>query len=67
VFLNINNPADKRGLVFNQGDILRGVVKDVDASGMVRVLIQGRLIEAMAEAAVNSGQNLNLLVEEVQP
>ncbi|HOQ10436.1 MAG TPA: hypothetical protein PLG09_09965 [Syntrophomonadaceae bacterium] len=67
VFLNITSPGDKRGLVFNQGDILRGVVRDVDINGMVRVLIQGQLIEAMSEVKVNSGQDLNLLVEEVRP
>ncbi len=67
VFLNITNPADRRGLVINKGDILRGVVQEVDTNGLVRVLIQGRLIEAIAEAQVNNGQNLNLLVEEVRP
>lgn len=67
VFLNISNPADKRGLVINQGDILRGVVRDIDANGLVRVLIQGHLIEALAEARVESGQNLHFLVEDVRP
>ena len=68
VFLNINHPAaQQRGLVFNQGDILRGLVQDMNTSGMARVLIQGQLIEATAEAAVRPGQNLHLLVEEVQP
>ena len=68
VFLNINHPAaQQRGLVFNQGDILRGLVQDMNTSGMARVLIQGQLIEATAEAAVRPGQNLHLLVDEVQP
>lgn len=68
VFLNINHPAaQQRGMVFNQGDILRGLVQDINTAGMARVLIQGQLIEATAEAQVRPGQNLHLLVEEVQP
>lgn len=66
VFLNISNPAN-RELVFNQGEILRGLVKETDANGMVKLLIQGQFIEAMAEADVNPGQSLHLLVEEVRP
>ena len=67
VFLNLNNPAAQHTLVLTEGDILRGLVKDIDANGTVRVLIQGHLIEAIAEAKVSLGQNLHLLVEEVQP
>lgn len=67
VFLNLNNPAAQHGLVFNKGDILRGLVQDIDTNETVRVLIQGQLIEVFAEAKVTIGQNLHLLVEEVQP
>jgi hypothetical protein len=67
VLLKINHPAaQQRGLVFNQGDILRGLVQDTNTAGTARVLIQGQLIEATAEAQVRPGQNLHLLVEEVQ-
>lgn len=67
VFLNLNKPAAQNGLVFNKGDILRGLVQDMDANQTVRVLIQGQLIEATAEAKVTPGQNLHLLVEDLQP
>ena len=67
VFLNLNNPAAQHTLVLTEGDILRGLVKDMDANGTVRVLIQGQLIEATAGAKVTMGQNLHLLVEEVKP
>jgi ABC-type cobalamin/Fe3+-siderophores transport system ATPase subunit len=58
VFLNLNNPAAQHTLVLTEGDILRGLVKDIDANGTVRVLIQGHLIEALASVLVLNPQVL---------
>lgn len=66
VILNISSPAN-REIVFKQGEILRGVVQEIGKDGAALILINGQIMEATAEAEIQPGQLLRLLVEEVRP
>lgn len=66
VILNISSPAN-REIVFKQGEILRGVVQEIGKDGASLLLINGQIMEATAEAEIQPGQLLQLLVEEVRP
>lgn len=63
MMLNISTPQDQ-GLSLTKGEILKGVVQDIKANGLVMMLLKGRMIEAASEIMVKSGQQLYLMVDE---
>ena len=48
---------------FNQGEILKGVVGEINPDGTISMIINGKLVEAASEVNVRPGQNLYLLVD----
>ena len=62
VVLNVN-PALEAGARFTRGEILRGIVEEIKADGIISLLIKGKLINAVSEVNVSRGQNLYLLVD----
>ncbi|HEX3010673.1 MAG TPA: hypothetical protein VHQ70_01385 [Syntrophomonadaceae bacterium] len=63
IILNIASPQGD-GIIFNKGEILKGIVQEVKDNGLVMLFIKGRLIEAASEVAVKSGQQMYLMVDE---
>ncbi|MDD3268294.1 MAG: hypothetical protein PHX14_03160 [Syntrophomonadaceae bacterium] len=68
VFLNkvmLNIPTSKdQGLNLAKGEVLRGVVQEVKADGLISILIKGQVIEAVSEVPVRPGQQMQLMVED---
>ncbi|MDD2621021.1 MAG: hypothetical protein PHC92_10175, partial [Syntrophomonadaceae bacterium] len=63
VMLNIATSKDQ-GLNLVKGEVLRGVVQEVKADGLVSLLIKGQVIDAVSEVPVKPGQQLQLMVED---
>lgn len=61
--LNIATSKDQ-GLNLVKGEVLRGVVQEVKADGLVSLLIKGQVIDAVSEVMVQNGQTLQLMVED---
>ena len=60
--LNVN-PALEKILQFNQGEILKGVVQEIKADGIISLIIKGKLVNAASEVKVDPGQQLYLLAD----
>jgi hypothetical protein len=52
--------------VFHKGELLQGLVKGINADGLVALWLKGRLIEAATQVKVEAGQTLMLMVDEVE-
>ncbi|MDD3880507.1 MAG: hypothetical protein PHP26_11065, partial [Syntrophomonas sp.] len=63
VMLNITTSKDQ-SLNFTKGEVLRGIVQDVKADGLVSLFIKGQVIDAVSEILVRPGQQLQLMVED---
>ncbi|MDD4550508.1 MAG: hypothetical protein PHT79_12215 [Syntrophomonadaceae bacterium] len=63
MMLNIAKPQDQ-GLSLARGEILKGVVQDVRADGLVMIMLKGQLIEAASEVMVKPGEQLYLVVDD---
>lgn len=63
--LNISTPGDQ-GITLNRGELLRGVVQEVRADGLVMLLLKGQLVEAASEVLVKAGQQLFLMVDDIR-
>ncbi len=63
VMLNITTSKDQ-GLNFVKGEVLRGMVQDIKADGLVSLFIKGQVIDAVSEVLVQPGQQLQLMVED---
>lgn len=61
----VNLPIDGN-IVFHQGEILQGVVKDINQDGMVALAVKGRVIEAAAQVPVTIGETLLMVVDQVK-
>lgn len=61
--MNIATSKDQ-GLNLVKGEVLRGVVQEVKADGLVSLLIKGQVIDAVSEVMVQNGQTLQLMVED---
>jgi len=55
--------AVEKEYLFNQGEILKGVVEEIKPDGIISLLINGRLVDAASEVNVKPGQLLYLLVD----
>lgn len=53
-------------IVFHKGELLQGLVKGINADGLVALWLKGRLIEAATQVNVETGQTLMLMVDEVE-
>jgi len=62
VVLNAGQAGEK-GSQFNQGEILKGVVREIKSDGIISLLINGKLVDAASKVKVSPGQNLYLLVD----
>ena len=56
-------PAGERIQHFDQGEILKGVVREISPDGVISLLINGKLVDAASELNVSPGQQLYLLVD----
>jgi hypothetical protein len=63
ILLNLTAPQEK-GISFNKGEILKGLVQDSRSNGLVTLMIKGQLIEAFTEVMVKPGQQLFLMVDD---
>ena len=55
--------AGEKGFLFNQGEILKGIVEGIKSDGIISLFINGRLVDAASEVDVKPGQHLYLLVD----
>ena len=63
IMLNITTSKDQN-LNFVKGEVLRGMVQDIKADGLVSLFIKGQMIDAVSEVLVQPGQQLQLMVED---
>ena len=55
--------SGEKGVTFEQGEILKGVVRGVRPDGTISLLIKDKLVDAVSELRVNPGQHLYLSVD----
>ncbi len=60
--MNVSTPADQ-GLSLNKGEILQGLVQTIKDGGLLTLLLKGRMIEAVTQVPVNTGEELFLQVD----
>ncbi len=60
--MNVSTPADQ-GLSLNKGEILQGTVQTIKDGGLLTLLLKGRMIEAVSQVPVNTGEELFLQVD----
>ncbi|MDR0311742.1 MAG: hypothetical protein LBJ21_09160, partial [Acidobacteriota bacterium] len=60
------NPAAEKEVQFNQGEILKGVVREIKPDGTISLLVKGSLVNAASEVTVTPGQHLYLLVDSLK-
>jgi hypothetical protein len=63
--MNLSAPAEQ-GLNLNRGEILQASVQSIKDGGLLTLLVKGRLIEAVTQVPVNTGQELFLQVDGVK-
>jgi len=65
MILNVSTPAEQ-GLSLNKGEILQGSVHSIKDGGLLTLLLKGRIIEAVTQVPVNSGEQLFLQVDGIR-
>ncbi|KUG04637.1 hypothetical protein ASZ90_017998 [hydrocarbon metagenome] len=63
--MNVSTPAEQ-GLSLNKGEILQGSVHSIKDGGLLTLLLKGRIIEAVTQVPVNSGEQLFLQVDGIR-
>lgn len=61
---NIKGPSEAI-LNFKQGEIVKGQVQGIKENGLVSIYLKGQLIEALSTVEVIKGQQLFLMVEDI--
>ena len=69
LFLTPDRESPETGInnLLRQGDTITGYVEKVGENGLTRLLVKGRVLEALSEVPLSPGQKLSLHVSEVRP
>ncbi len=64
---DVRIPESGADISWLQGDTVTGYVEQVYRNGLVKLIVKGKVMEALSEIPLSPGQKLSLYVSEVRP